>query len=347
MTPGSAAPPITDWVLRPFEATRLPPVAVGFLLGVIFVVASVATRLWLGDFEDLDLAANPYFWLDILNGVMFAYVPTAVAYLRRGVLRDLEELRPALTLDDAGHAAVVARATCVDLRVLTLSGVIGALLLPLMPLFDPAFWPGGEPPRWSAPIMLFFVVRHAALGWVIGHGFATEAKMMAVVARLGTSHTRIDLLDLRPLGVFTRRAQRSVIAWIPLVCLVSLFWLGSAAGSLNGVIVIGSLTLIALGFFYSVYGVHGKIVQAKRAALDELREEIRHERSSLLSPSESAGVGTPRLANLIAYQGLIERAREWPFGAPTLVRVALLAMLGLASWLGGAMVERLLEAALA
>ena len=334
-------------MLRPFEATRLPPVAVGLLLGVIFVVASVATRLWLGDFEDVGLAANPYFWLDILNGVMFAYVPTAVAYLRRGVLRDLEELRPVLTLDDAGHAAVVARATCVDLRVLTLSGVIGALLLPLMPLFDPAFWPGGEPPRWSAPVMLFFVARHAILGWVVGHGLATEATMGAVIARLGASHTRIDLLDLRPLGVFTRRAQRSALAWVLYICLVSLFWLGPSAGSMNGAIVIGSLTLIALGFFFSVYGVHGSIVRAKRAELDELREEIRHERGSLLSPSESAGVGTPRLANLIAYQGLIERAREWPFGAPTLVRVALLAMLGLASWLGGAMVERLLEAALA
>jgi hypothetical protein len=341
MTPGRAAPPITDWTLRPFEATRLPPVAVGLVLVVIFVVASVATRLWLG------LAASPYFWPDILNGALFAYVPTMVAYLRRGVLRDLEELRPVLTLDDAGHAAAAARATCVDLRVLTLYGVIGALLLSLMPLFDPALWPGGEPPPWSAPSMLFLVVRHAAIGWVAGHAIATEANMNAVVRRLGTSHTRIDLLDLRPLRIFARRAQRSVIAWIPYFCLIALFWLGPAAGSANGVIMIGSLTLIALGFFGSVYGVHGKIVQAKRSALDELREEIRQERSSLLSASESAGVGTPRLANLIAYQGLIERTPEWPFGAPTLVRVALLAMLGVASWLGGAMVERLLEAALA
>jgi hypothetical protein len=35
--------------------------------------------------------------------------------------------------------------------------------------------------------------------------------------------------------------------------------------------------------------------------------------------------------------------REWPVGAPALARGALIAALGLGSWLGGALVERVVD----
>jgi hypothetical protein len=49
-----------------------------------------------------------------------------------------------------------------------------------------------------------------------------------------------------------------------------------------------------------------------------------------------------RLADLISYRDLVDRAFEWPWDTPTLLRVALYMSLGVGSWLGGALVERAL-----
>ena len=65
---------------------------------------------------------------------------------------------------------------------------------------------------------------------------------------------------------------------------------------------------------------------------------------SKLGP-ESAEAGA-RLPGLIAYMNQIESVREWPFDAPTLTRFFLYVAIPLGSWLGGALVERLLGAAL-
>ena len=51
------------------------------------------------------------------------------------------------------------------------------------------------------------------------------------------------------------------------------------------------------------------------------------------------------LANLVAYRSLVESTREWPFGLPAQARFALFAAIGAGSWVGGALVERLLGAA--
>ena len=53
-----------------------------------------------------------------------------------------------------------------------------------------------------------------------------------------------------------------------------------------------------------------------------------------------------RLPGLLAYKHEIESVREWPFDAPTLIRFFLYVAIPLGSWVGGALVERLLGAAL-
>jgi capsular polysaccharide biosynthesis protein len=96
-------------------------------------------------------------------------------------------------------------------------------------------------------------------------------------------------------------------------------------------------------FFYSVAGVRESIWREKATQLDALRERIRGQRSAVLGEAAAPAGEGAQLANLIAYHDLIERAPEWPFDAPMIARLALFAGLGLGSWLGGALVERLLE----
>ena len=73
---------------------------------------------------------------------------------------------------------------------------------------------------------------------------------------------------------------------------------------------------------------------------------IRQERAALLDEPDGEAGRTPRLANLIAWRGLVDGVHEWPLSAPALLRFGLFLMLGLGSWLGAALVERFLERAL-
>ena len=63
------------------------------------------------------------------------------------------------------------------------------------------------------------------------------------------------------------------------------------------------------------------------------------------SGTEAAEAGA-KLPGLLAYKHEIESVREWPFDAPTPTRFFLYVAIPLGSWIGGALVERLLGAAL-
>jgi len=136
-TPG--APPVTDWTLRPFEGTRRSPLWVGAVLLLAFVGLTRLFRFAIMDDRDLGLWEEEYLWLDLLNGLLFSYVPTATFLLRRGRLRDLRDLRPVLECDDAEFERLEARATCVAPATLGWSGLAGAILGASLPLADPSF----------------------------------------------------------------------------------------------------------------------------------------------------------------------------------------------------------------
>ncbi len=52
------------------------------------------------------------------------------------------------------------------------------------------------------------------------------------------------------------------------------------------------------------------------------------------------------MADIVAYEARVASIATWPFDLSTLVRFALYVALGLGSWLGAAVVERLLSAVL-
>ena len=122
----------------------------------------------------------------------------------------------------------------------------------------------------------------------------------------------------------------------------SLFWIDDRASAANPVLFIGVLLMAAFAFIVPLIGVHDNIVQAKGSELDRLRSEIRVEREAATNKLSDDDT-SPRLANLIAYYQLIEQTREWPINAANLLRFLMYMLIGLGSWLGGAMVERLVD----
>ena len=94
-------------------------------------------------------------------------------------------------------------------------------------------------------------------------------------------------------------------------------------------------------------GIHLRIAAAKATELARVSEAIRLERTASLEPrSADAPPEDARLGNLIQYQEFVKSIREWPFDVSLVTRSVLLILLGAGSWLGGAVVERLLGLAL-
>jgi len=332
-------PPLTDWTLRPFAAGA-PPLAVAAALAVGLLVVSQLARVAVLGMPEGPLWQDPFFWVDILNGVLFAYLPTALWLLRRARLCDLRELRPHLR-EGVSYREVVDAVLRVPPRRLFFAGATGALLLGILPIIDPGFWDGARPAL-AAPIMIFFIVRMALSGWLSGHVVATEARAFTAVTRIGATQTRVDLMNLRPFEIFARAGLRSALAWVVVSSLVSLFWLGPGAGFGNAFIVGLTLAGVSLGVFACVYGPHRAIDAAKHEALAAVESRIARAGAALESGREPADAGV-RLADLVAWHSYLGGVREWPIGAPAVARAALLAALAIGSWLGGVLVEKAVD----
>jgi hypothetical protein len=148
-------------------------------------------------------------------------------------------------------------------------------------------------------------------------------------------------LDIRSLAPFARRGQRSALTWVLLSSLVSLFWLGDSAaqGNLQSLVIM--LSMATFAFVGPLAALRQNIQAEKRAELERLRDQIRDARSQT-----DAAVNSPRLANLAAYYQIVHSAREWPVDAANLLKFIGYLLLGLGSWLGGAVVERMLDSAI-
>ena len=306
-----------------------------------YMAASVFFRIAIADRASTEWD-TPYLWLfDVLNGVLFAYIPSASRFLRQARLRDL---RPVLAGDATEFALLQEQTVSVAPLRLAAGGVLGALALGHLPMHDPALWAGGAPPSLLAPEMIFLVLRHAALGWVSGHMVLSEMAATRAFSSIGREHVRVDILDLTPLAPFARGGARNAVTYMLMSSLISLFWLGPAASSANGSIIGVMLVMVSISFFFSVVGLRQSSRRAKKEALDALVAQIRTT-EALLAAGGPQGDG-PSMADLVSFHSFVERVREWPMGGSTVLRGTLVAALAAGSWLGGALVERLVETAL-
>lgn len=127
----------------------------------------------------------------------------------------------------------------------------------------------------------------------------------------------------------------------------SLLFVDSAAApglvlSLGGA-VLAMVGLASVCLALPIVGVRRAIAAAKTHELAWCNREIRRRRDALERRDGGEGAG---LADLVAYKDHVAGVREWLLDAPTLARFGLYLALPLGSWLGGAVVERLVDAVL-
>ena len=340
--------PKTPWALRLFDRVPLPAFWVGVAIAAALFAAFLAYTALLGAgigrLADLHGQRN---WLaEVIEDLFFGWTLGIAAASARGAKRDFEALRPALDLSAVGAQTLRREVLSYQPAPLALvalaTGLFSAVATPL----DPSLWAGGRFPGWEHPTAVWLSARNFANWWAVGFAMVLALMLGRAFSRLG-DHLRVDLLDRAPLAPFGHRALRNVSWWMLLAAFLSLHYAGLGwAGELLPLALL-TLAAYALGaFVLPLLGAHRSIRACKEAELARVRTALRETRERVLAPDAADGAGGGRLADLIAYEGLVAAVPEWPLDASTLARLAFYLILGLGSWVGAALVEWLVDAVL-
>lgn len=333
--------PIYDrlpWSVRLFATAPLPPSVSAVLLTAAFALAAALySRIFGLPF------LTPFVEIELLQITMIGFTPAAAVYALRGAERDLADLRPVLRPEAGATNPGLERVFFVGRRWLVVSGLVG-IAISLVLLFSPASWQSGRPPV-GDPIFVWAAFRSSVLGWLVARTVLIELAVGFGFTRLGERDVEVDWLDQGPLRPFARKGLRSVFLLLLFSLFFSLFLLEpwGRVTAIPMLVLFPALCVFAL--LLPVSGVHRRLARAKAEELARVDSALRAEAEANLKQGAAEAQGA-RLSNLIAYRGLVEAANTWPFDLGVWLRFALYVSLGLGSWLGGALVERLIGAAL-
>jgi hypothetical protein len=335
-----------DWVIRFIQRSKITPTQLGLCVAILYPIVvgiiHIVGNMTMGPVElargALNFAGNV-----TVNGALAGLLLAGRAQLYFTAIADLHQLRPTLSGGDEAFAHLVRNLPNLTRTArwwTTILGIIGGLAVATL---DPSlveFYRNFAP---ADPRFLTYLVANALFGALVSRLFATEVHLARAYNRLG-ERVEIDLLAQTHVLVFARKGLRSVVIWVLISSIFSIFWVLDSAGQANIALSMAVLGLATVAFVAPTLGVHRNIRNQKAQELAILAEAIRVERAAVLAPRRT---GMPpedaRLGNLIQYQTFVKAIREWPFDLSIVSRSSLLIVLGAGSWLGGAVVERLLN----
>jgi hypothetical protein len=271
-------------------------------------------------------------------------------YVARGTLRDLESVRPVLRGGQAAYYELRQQLSRFERRRLWVGALVGIAfhfvhweLLGRWTRFLVGEWSLRDP-----------CVAATAFGfWIVaGVGTMYLIDSSRVYSRIGEQHVEVDLLDLGPLSPLTHHGLRIVLLIVILVAVVMSAWNVGDTSTLRHPVIaylpacLWAVVLSTAAFLLPVRGLRRQIRARKAEKLGQLRDEIRHNEELMSGSGTQAAEAGAKLPGLLAFEKRTESVREWPFDAPTLIRFFLYIAIPLGSWVGGALVERLLGAAL-
>jgi hypothetical protein len=327
------------WLLVGIPAVLYP---IYLALEALFGRGLAAATDFGGDFE----ARNLPFWAASLG-----YVSMMGVYVARGTFRDLDALRQVLAGGEAAYVELRQQLTRFERRRLWVGGLVGLAFFCLGAELSVERWTRLVAGEWSLRATCA-VAAGSALWIVLGRVTVYLIDSARLYSRIGERSVAVDLLDLAPLSRLARHGLRIVlllvIIWAPGV---ATWTVGNpfASNSPTTFAIFGGLWLVPLAavvFILPVRGLRRQIRARKAEELAKIREDIRVDHDLVAQRGPESAEASTRLPGLLAFEKRIESVREWPFDAPTLTRFFLYVAIPLGSWLGGALVERLLGAAL-
>ena len=334
------------WTFRQVLAFPHSPWWLAGAVGAGFLLLPIPYHNATGRFDGVMIEGRP-FWLhsfavnEFAYAAALAYTIVLVVYLVRGTRRDLSQLGAVLGLDAAGLETLSREVLSFTPRFFRIAGA-ASVALGLVIVW--ATWQGtqgsfGMEPR--GPTFAWILAREVFVDYHMGRALVLAIGVALRVSRLGRARARVRLLDLRPLAPFSQHGVRLALFWLAIWAINIPFLLTTPLS--EGVfrtfaIATGvALALSAAGLLLPTLGVHRRIQAAKADELEAVRRQV----------EEARGSGAnDQLPGLLAYESRIAATREWPFDARALRRLGLYLLIPVASWVGGALIERLVDAAL-
>jgi hypothetical protein len=344
--PASQPSHYLPWLQRRIDASRGTPVRAGLAIAAATLVAFFGWHA-LGWALGSGHPRERYFWQqmfgpNLINAALIGYAPAAMAWSRRQALGELARLAPLLP---GGGASLRERIERFPRVPMALAGAgFGLLILPLV-VFDASLnslWrhSGAFGRGW-----LIFV--NVCVGWLMTRAVLEELRLARIFSQAGESVTTVDLFDLAPLEPFARRGVESVLVWSVGASLLSLIFTGEGwASDTLPFLVAAVLVPAAVALLLPLIGVHRRIRAAKQAELARIHARARADRDALLGGGSASAEAAARLPALLALRSQVADVREWPLDLPTFARLAGFLGIGLASWVGAALVDVAIEAVL-
>ena len=334
----SRRPRYRPWLQRRIEASGLPLAAAGVAVAALQLAAFFGWMA-LGWAFGVGSADDDWFWREmvgpnVIMAALIGWVPVAMTWSRRRAAAELDALAPALGAD---AARLRERFETFPRWPMALSGaVLAALVLPIV-RFDPGMRAGFDQAHGFGRAWLLFV--NAEVGWLVTRAVLEDLRVARIFRDAGQRLALPDLFDLALLQPFARRAAEGVLLGAVSAALLSLIFAGEGWASttlpfLVALILVPTAVALAL----PLLGVHQRIQAAKREELAGIHAAVRTERAALLAGGPGA-----RLPALLALRAQVAEVREWPLDLPAFARLAGFLAIGLASWVGAALVDVGLE----
>ncbi len=275
----------------------------------------------------------------IVHCLIIGYLPAAFLHVLRSGRRTVFVLQRALdcTVEECEVLASSVRLSTA--RLITIAAIPLALSFLAPYMVSPVPTAPWSPSSWSPEVVWHRILGPAQVVWAwwLGYAIVTVSVRMTRIAK---KLRRIDLFNLSPLTPFTQQGLTNALLVIGAVSVWSLMLLETGFGQMMWVVGGINLVVAAIALLSPVYGVHKRIHKAKEEELGRANREISEQRNSLHDPGATRQYG--KLADLVAYRGLIESISEWPFTASTYTRIALYTLLPLLTWTVGLIAEELI-----
>lgn len=315
------------WYILLLTAREVRPLFVGLVACaalLLILVIWVVTIGWLNKGINFSVASLGF---DVVIIAIVGYSIGITANTLKETPHDVLALAPALDLDEeslAREAASISEQSsaihiwtlCWIFTTIVLTWWISQLAINENTLANEIFQPTIAGWLYFRNVVYAFTL--SQLAWI-------EISLASRLGKLLEEHGRINLLDRTGLQPLAKRARRSVLAWIPL--LVNSF-----------VYLVVVLPVVIL----PATGIRRRYVDEKNRQLKKVRARIADRSAAVVDGSSTSE--SSNLPELVSWEQRLQQSKVWPYDMTIYLRIFLYAGIGLSSWIGAAMVERLLGA---
>ncbi len=333
-----------DGLDRLLERAPVPVwgVALGFGAVVLGVVAVAALLLESpSEIVARGVLGNRDLRLGLTITVLAAYTPAGRHYLlvsaarNRAALRELLGARSAAAIDAPVRWP---RAFVPWLFVLVVPLVALAIDRDPGVYFRAGYWSVGNVWTW---------ILGTFTAWCLGRSAVATVAISRQFSAMAAALPEVDLLDRRWLAPFVNQALFSSLLWL----LVPALWavnlvdapFVTVVPAISGVcIAVGTVALLL-----PTRGVRRRLQEAKERELALTRAALRGDEARLGESLLAARGERPSVADLVAWARYVDEQSTSPFNPASRLRFVLYLALPLGSWLGGALVEWVVDRLLA